>query len=291
MLGLVILVVLGFVLTLAWHNVHLSQFRKPRHAIQALRNQEWVWYHRNPGIVKLLSASSKQAEQILYFENVGTYRLKSPDLSPTLVSSYTIEYKNYTLPLSSLKSLALTSAQHPAFSHSMLCATFRLPSSHQKKTLTICFSFHQRRLETDRYDPVRALFRHYEMHHIMFEFDSCVFFRKFAEGEQIFVFPLLVDEKTQKSILLNLVQEEFSAEKAPKFYHTMTNNCGKPLLEAILKAIGKEDTINRAWVLFWGLDAVLSKMGILPKDVLTNRGRYNISSRIHATEKGIESIE
>lgn len=286
MLTFIILAILGCILLLIWQNVHLARFQRSN--VVSASSQEWIWYHQHPGIVSPIPDD----EDVYELKNIGWYK-KKPGADSSSIDSYSLSYTNSRVSLHDLQGLYLISAQHPAFSHSMLRVDFSssLPlfpphssksSSQEQQTqptpLSVCFSFHLRCRKREKHDSFAAIFRCFEMHQMMFETNTCFLFRRDIEKEEIFQFPLAVNKTTQRDIFRHLVKDYYAPNLPTRYYHTITNNCGRPLVQSISKATRKK--INKTQIVFWGLDYTLSRLGILPANVATDRDAYNISSQI-----------
>jgi len=108
---------------------------------------------------------------------------------------------------------------------------------------------------------------------------SCLAYRKYVEKENVYEFPFCIPLEGQRKILYWLLHNEYRQTNDKQYYHLVTNNCGAPLLRAIEQGLGLGN-IPAGRVVLFGPDAVLSHLGVLPRDVATHRHRYEITPNI-----------
>ena len=123
---------------------------------------------------------------------------------------------------------------------------------------------------------------------LVFEERSCLIYRQEIEGEKLYRIPLLLSKQQQKTLLLELcTSNDYFSSPPPrpsdnsdntveftKLYHTITNNCCRPLSLAIQKASGI--SYSNVWVVLRGLEDVLVSFKLIPETARSDRERFLI---------------
>jgi len=174
--------------------------------------------------------------------------------------------------LEDLTAVYLITSKIRAFSHTML--TFEFFNHYTSKYSRITFSFHARCAASEKYDGLRGLFRHFSLMMLVFEEHECLVYRQELEHEQIHRFPLLLDAQQRQKLFVHLCTWKPSETNINGIYHTVTNNCCRPISMAIQYATGL--SFSNVWVVLRGLDDVLVSNALLDPMARTDRMRYHI---------------
>jgi hypothetical protein len=116
------------------------------------------------------------------------------------------------------------------------------------------------------YDPLRGMFRNYELIYVLADERDVLHLRTHVRGERVYVHPIDVLPTTARRVLERIVAHVQRLERRPAWYHTLTASCATALAADIQEAA--DPPLQLDWrVLLPGFsDALAFDLGLIRTD-------------------------
>jgi hypothetical protein len=150
----------------------------------------------------------------------------------------------------------------------------------------VAVSIEARRQEGERYDPVRALFRKYELIYVVGEEADLIGRRAVYDGDPVYLFPIRAERQAIRTLFTEMLARAERLRVAPEFYNTLTDNCTNVLLRHVETAAPGRVHAGIAGILPGYGDTVVVGAGLIDgvTTVEEARRRYRINDRARAAE-------
>lgn len=150
----------------------------------------------------------------------------------------------------------------------------------------LAVSIEARREKSERYSPLRGIFRSYEVCHVIGEERDLLGSRANLKGHAVYLYPLLVPAETARVLFERILREAARVADHPEFYNTLTNTCTRAI--AVPANTLRDEPINLLdpRIIFPGYsDLLLRELGFvdssLPLDEARARALINARAAWH----------
>ena len=142
----------------------------------------------------------------------------------------------------------------------------------------LVLSVESRREVGESFSPWKGLFAQYELMVVAGTERDLVGVRGNVRQERLYRYPTVATPEIARELLNGLVTDMQMIESAPRFYHTLTNNCTNFVTRRVAKATGVEFPLTWKSVFPGYFETVLLKLGLLQidQDTAWNKERYRI---------------
>ncbi len=104
----------------------------------------------------------------------------------------------------------------------------------------IAISAEIRRKQGKRFNPLKGLFKHFELVYVIADEADLIKVRTNFRKNPVRLFPLKLDPKTLKLIFVDMLERAQMLTKNPEFYNTVLNNCTSNPMSHIRKFTNKD---------------------------------------------------
>lgn len=149
-----------------------------------------------------------------------------------------------------------------------------------------------RREVEERFSPVAALFRRYELMYVFADESDVIALRAIHRKHDVFLYPVKATPAQASSLFIDMLERAVELNRQPEFYHTITNNCTSNIAAHLRKLWpGVVPRWDLRYLLPAGADALALRHGLLDcaGTIDEVRQRYNISAA--ARQAGGDSLQ
>ncbi len=155
---------------------------------------------------------------------VTVYNIRNFDYKTA--TEYTPRYYDKTFDLNKLKKLYFIVSYwgtSKAVAHTFLSFEF-------EDDECLAISIELRREKGETYDPVKGLFKMYEIMYVIADERDVIRLRTNYTGEHVYLYPLKTPLEESRKLLLDMLSEANKLNDEPEFYNTITRNCTVSLI-------------------------------------------------------------
>lgn len=155
----------------------------------------------------------------------------------------------------------------------------------------VAVSVEVRRERGERFDPLRGLYRRYELMYVVGDEEDLIGLRARHRGHTVYLYPVVSSPTRVRMLFLHMLDRCNTLRKQPEFYHTILNNC----TTAVLRHANRVSSVRVPWtlpvVLPRGSDELAARLGLIEWDGAAGgideaRARADVSDRARSWDAG-----
>jgi hypothetical protein len=124
-----------------------------------------------------------------------------------------------------------------------------------------------RRERGETYDPIRGMFRQYEVLYFAADEEDAIGLRTLVHGDPTWVIPMGAGPEATRRFLVDMLHRMNELHGAPEWYHTFLNSCSSNLARHYERINGVRLGWDRRIFLPGYSDRLLDELGLLPEDL------------------------
>ena len=174
-------------------------------------------------------------------------------------TEYTPRYYDKTFDLNKLKKLYFIVSYWgttKAVAHTFLSFEFENDDC-------LAISIELRREKGETYDPVKGLFKMYELMYVIADERDVIRLRTNYTGEHVYLYPLKTSAEESRKLLLDMLLEANKLNTKPEFYNTITRNCTVSLIRHFANISDNKVNFYIEYLLNGFLDLRLYENGVI----------------------------
>ena len=188
---------------------------------------------------------------------VTVYNIRNFDYKTA--SEYTPRYYDKTFDLNKLKKLYFIVSywgSSKAVAHTFLSFEFENDDC-------LAISIELRREKGETYNPVKGLFKMYELMYVVADERDVIRLRTNYTGEHVYLYPLKISMEESRELLLDMLSEANKLNTKPEFYNTITRNCTVSLIHHFANISDSKLNFYIEYLLNGFLDLRLYENGVI----------------------------
>ncbi|MCB9506341.1 MAG: DUF4105 domain-containing protein [Myxococcales bacterium] len=141
-----------------------------------------------------------------------------------------------------------------------------------------------RREQGEEFDPLRGLFRQYELIYVVADELDAIGLRTLAQGDPTWVIPVDATPEHVRAFFVDAMARATALRSHPEWYNTLTSSCATNLERHYEHVAGRRLGLDYRVILPGYSDQVLGELGLLPEgvDVAAARERYRVNEAARA---------
>jgi len=140
----------------------------------------------------------------------------------------------------------------------------------------------------ETYDPLRSLFKRFELIYILGDERDLIALRTNTRLEETYLFPMFMSPENRRALLLDMLKRADELAREPAYYGTIANNCTTTLIRHLNKV--DEGRVRFSWKLLMNgfIPELAYERGNLPTDAPFEEvmQRYAISAKAREAGAG-----
>ena len=127
----------------------------------------------------------------------------------------------------------------------------------------LAISIELRREKGEKYEPIKGLFKMYEIMYVVADERDVIRLRTNYKKEHVYLYPLKLPRKESRKLLINMLEEANKLNDKPEFYNTIFRNCTISLIQHFANVSKSKPEFYKEYLLNGFLDWRLYENGVI----------------------------